>query len=322
MQEIFIYTSPGNSTNVEVRLENDTLWLDQRQMAELFDRDYKSIAKHINNILKDGELTEESTVAKIATVRNEGNRLVNRDIEHYNLDMIISVGYRVNSKRGTQFRQWATQRLKDYLVQGYSINDKKLKDQSERIQSLHDAVVLMSKTAGSIKIETKELQGILDLLQNYTRGLQTLENYDSGASTETPHSLPTKHFIETEEAIHVIQELRKSLKASSQFGEDTGEQLPQLFRTINQIGRTTGSVEHCAANLLYSIIKSHPFVDGNKRIGAFLFVYFLEKNNLRIDSRGEQKINANGLAALALLVSQSSEEEKENMLRLIINLIK
>lgn len=322
MQEIFIYTSPDDSTSVEVRLENDTLWLDQRQMAELFDRDYKSIAKHINNILKEGELPEESTVAKIATVRNEGNRLVNRDIEHYNLDMIISVGYRVNSKRGTQFRQWATQRLKDYLLQGFSINEKKLKEQSERIQSLHDAVVLMSKTATSVKIENKELQGILDLLQKYTRGLQTLENYNSDIALEKPNSIPIKHFIEVQEAMQVIQELRKSLKASSHFGEDKGEQLPELFRTINQMGRTTGSVEHCAANVLYSVIKSHPFTDGNKRIGAFLFVYFLEKNNLRIDSRGEQKINANGLAALALLVSQSSDAEKENILRLIVNLIK
>jgi death-on-curing family protein len=321
MNEIILFQTSDNRTELEVKFDGETFWLNQYQIAELFQTDRTSILKHLQNIYATQELDEKATCAKFAQVRKEGNRMVKRELLNYNLDVIISVGYRVNSKRGTQFRQWATQHLKEYLAQGYSLNQKRLEELGKMVQ-------LIEQSGETETLQLQEAKGLLDILSHYTKSFVLLNQYDS-------HKLQTIHLNETityeiqyDEAKAAIAQLKKQLIAKNEATELFGNEKDDGFRSsLQAVVQTFGgqylypSIEEQAAHLLYFVIKNHSFSDGNKRIGAFLFIWFLEKNKHRFKTSGELKINDNGLTAIALLVAQSKPEEKELMVKLICNLI-
>lgn len=321
MNKIVIYQTPDNQTQVEVQFVGETFWLNQYQLAELFETDRTSILKHLQNIYATGELAEESTCAKFAQVRQEGKRKVKREVLHYNLDAILSVGYRVNSKRGTQFRQWATQRLKDYLVKGYSINQKRLDELGKMVQ-------LIEQSGKTETLQLQEAKGLLEILGSYTKSFVLLNQYDSHNLKAGKLNENITYEIEYDEAKNAVAELKRQLIAKKEATELFGNEKDESFKSsLGSIVQTFGghylypSIEEQAANLLYFVIKNHSFSDGNKRIGAFLFIWFLEKNKHRFKKSGELKINDNGLTAIALLVAQSKPEEKELMIQLITNLI-
>ncbi len=321
MNKILIYKTADKHTEVEVSFDNETVWLTQDQIRQLFQKDRTVITKHINNVFKEGELDKKSNVQKMHIANSD------KPVAYYNLDVIISVGYRVKSKRGTQFRQWATQRLKDYLVQGYAVNDKRLKQVSENLRMLEQTVAHIQKTGSSDGLQLSEAKGLLDILGNYTRSLLLLSRYDSDSLEADKLNTHITYEIKHREARKAIEELRsvlmKKKEASRLFGNEKDESFKGILGNIVQ---TFGgqylyaSIEEQAAHLLYFIIKNHPFSDGNKRIGAFLFIWFLERNKHRLKKSGEAKINDNGLVALALLVAQSDPAHKELMTKLIVNL--
>lgn len=321
MNSIELYRSSDGETQIEVRFEEETVWLTLNQLAELFGRDKSVISRHLKNIYKEKELSSASTVAKNATVQTEGARTVERVIEYYNLDAIISVGYRVNSKQGTHFRIWATKRLKEYLVQGYSINQKRLSELERLIQ-----IIERSEENQAVGID--ETKGLLDILRNYTKSFILLNQYDTNSLELRSLDRNVTYEIEYEEAMSAISELKDQLitknKAASLFGNQKDRSFSGILKSVTQTfdgEYLYPTIEEQSAHLLYFIIKSHPFSDGNKRIGAFLFIWFLEKNKHLLKQNGENKINDNALIALALLVAQSDPKEKDLMIKLICNLI-
>jgi prophage maintenance system killer protein len=322
--EILIYEAPDGQTSIDVKLEKDTVWLNQYQMADLFDTDRTSIVKHIKNIYKSEELSELATCAKIAQVRQEGNRNIKRDIEHYNLDLIISVGYRVNSKRGTQFRVWANEVLKSYLIKGYAINERLLKAQSSQLDDLKQAVKLLGNVIDTKNLNTDEATGLLKVITDYTYALDILDKYDH-QSLEIKSTTRKELFqITYLEAIKAIKGLHSKFGGSTLFGNEKDESFQGSLAAIYQ---TFGgedvypSVEEKAANLLYFVIKNHSFSDGNKRIAAFLFVWFLEKNSILYKQDGSRKIADNALVALTLMIAESKPDEKDMMVKVVVNLI-
>jgi prophage maintenance system killer protein len=311
--EIEIYIAADDRTKIEVRFHGDTVWLNQYQLAELFKTDRTSILKHIKNIYATKELDEESTCAKIAQVRKEGKRQVKREVLHYNLDAIISVGYRVNSKRGTQFRQWATQRLKDYLVKGYAINEKRLEETEQRFAEL----------AKNKHLSGSETQGLLKVLSDFSAALDILDRYDHQqlkiGKTKTKESFR----ISYKEATKAIRSLKEKFGGSALFGKEKDESfkssLSAIYQTFDR-KEVYPTIEEKAAHLLYFVVKNHSFTDGNKRIAAFLFVWFLERNNL-LYSGGKKVIDDNALVALTLMVAESNPDDKAMMIKVIVNLI-
>ena len=315
MNDITIYQTTDNQTSVEVQFDGNTVWLNQSQIALLFQRDRSVLTKHINNVFKEGELDEKSNVQKMHIANSD------KPVTYYNLDVIISVGYRVKSQRGTQFRQWATQRLKDYLVQGYALNQK-------RLDQLQQVVQLISQNGTADGLQLREAKGMLQIITNYTRSFILLNQYDSNSLAANNLNENITYEIEYQEAFEAITELKRQLMVAKEASELFGNPKDDGFESIlGSIVQTFGgqylypSIEEQAAHLLYFIIKNHPFSDGNKRIGAFMFVWFLEKNKHRFKNNGELKINDNALVALALLVAQSNPAEKDLMVKLIINLI-
>jgi prophage maintenance system killer protein len=275
--DIEIYQSKDGQTQIEVKFENETVWLNRHQLAFLFDRDIKTIGKHITNVFKEGELEKEGTVANFAIVQNEGGREVERKIEHYNLDVIISVGYRVKSQRGTQFRQWATQRIKDYLIQGYAVNEKRLAQKQQEVRQLKTGIQILNRA-----IEEKSSEEGDEWLRYFSKGLELLDDYDHERLDHKGLSIKKANFPEAFEYMNLIEVMKKSFD-SAVFGKekDSGFQ-----SSITQITKGFGnqdfypSLEEKAAALLYLIIKNHSFVDGNKRIAAACFLLFLERNNM------------------------------------------
>lgn len=320
--QIIIFQNSNNKPEIEVHFGDETFWLNLNQIAMLFERDKSVISRHISNILKEGELDNSnllSTVAKNATVQLEGNRKVKRKIIYYNLDIILSVGYRVNSVKGTQFRQWATLKLKDILFKGYAINQKRLNELSKIINIISNKDTL----------NLDEAKGLLTILNNYTQTYIILNQYDSNNLKIDNVNKNVTYELKYEEVLKEIKLLKDKLielnEATTLFGNEKDNSLKGVLGNILQTfdgEYLYPSIEEQAANLLYFIIKNHPFSDGNKRIGAFLFIWFLEKNKHRIDKNGNIKINEYGLVALALLVAQSNPEDKELMINLTINLIK
>ena len=324
--EILIYKAKDGSQQLEVKLEEDTVWLTQDQMGFLFGKNKKTVSEHISNIFREKELDKVSVVRKFQTTAADGK---NYNYNFYNLDVIISVGYRVKSKRGTQFRQWATQRLKDHLVKGYTLNEKRLQQVAQNMQQLEQAVRLIQQSGNSEQLSVAETKGLLEIITNYTHSFILLNQFDSNSLPEEKLNENISYEIQFDEAIDAINELKKLLmkkkEASSLFGNRKDESFDGILKSVIQTfdGQYLyKSIEEQAAHLLYFVIKNHPFTDGNKRIGAFLFVWFLEKNKHRFKKSGELKINDNALVALALLVAQSNPDDKEIMIKLVVNLIR
>jgi len=315
---IEIYHSSDNQPEIEVRIEQETIWLSQLQMAELFDKDVRTINEHIQTILKSGELEQEPTIRKFRIVRKEGKREVARNIDHYNLDMIISVGYRVNSKRGTEFRIWATQRLKDYLVQGYAVNEKRLVQKEMQVKHLKTGIQILSRA-----IEQQATESENKWLLHYAKGLELLDDYDheeldvQGLSNQ-PAVYPAKR---------EYQKLINQMKAdfdSPIFGVEKDKGFESA---IHQIAQGFGdedvypTLEEKAAMLLYLVVKNHAFTDGNKRIAAACFLLFLEQNKLLYDSSGQHIISNEALASLTLFVAASKADEMQTVKKLIISVL-
>jgi len=323
--EIVIYKSK-DGPKLEVRLEEETVWLTLNQIASLFDVQKAAISKHIKNIFKSGELDPDSTVSKMETVQIEGNRRIRRILTYFNLDMIISVGYRVNSKRATQFRIWATKTLKEHLVKGYTVNEKRLLQAQSNLKELHETISFLQDKSKNELLAGQE-QEILNLLTNYSKTLSLLEQYDKEKLSLIKKSKDS-FVLKYEDAINIISKVKKELiakkEASDLFGQENSNRFKAILGSIYQTfdkKELYPSLEEKAAHLLYFIIKDHPFVDGNKRIASFLFVYFLDKNNFLYRKSGEKKINDNALTTLALLIAISDPKDKDRIIKIITNLI-
>lgn len=320
--EIVIYQSEDGKTVLDVRLEDDTVWLSQQQMSELFQTDRTVIGRHIRNIYKDGELEEISTCAKNAQVRMEGNRMVTRSIPYYNLDMIISVGYRVNSIRGVKFRQWASSVLKQYLIKGYAVNESMRKKQ---VAELRQLVQMLGRTLRNSPDPLKEEQSALvDVVVDYTYALDTLDDYDYqrlGIRNTTAHEAFRATY---EGAMQEIRQLREKFGGSALFGNEKDDSfrssIGQIYQTFDGM-ELYPSVEEKAAMLLYLVVKNHSFSDGNKRIAATLFLWFMNNNGILYREDGTKRIADNTLVAITLMIAESRTEEKDVMVSVVVNLI-
>jgi hypothetical protein len=272
--EILMYQTPDGNTQLDVKLDDENVWINRQQMAELFDRDIKTIGKHINNAVKE-ELNGLPTVANFATVQTEGNRKIERKIDYYNLDMIISVGYRVKSNRGIQFRIWANNILKEYLVKGYSLNESRLREQNKQLNSLKNTVSLLSNVLENKSLNTDEATGLLKVVSDYAYALDILDKYDHQQLTIEGTTAQELFAINYEEAIQAIYDLKDKFGGSSLFGNEKDQSFKSSISTIYQTFDGIDlypSVEEKAASLLYFVVKNHSFTDGNKRIAAYLFV--------------------------------------------------
>ena len=322
--EIIIYQTEDGLPSIDVKLENETVWLTQLQIVILFASSKTNISEHISHIFESGELDETSTVRKFRTVQKEGKRMVNREIDYYNLDLIISIGYRVNSVRGTQFRMWANKILKDYLVKGYALNEKRLKEQAEQLEQLKQTVKLLGNVLKTQLLNSDEATGLLRVITDYTYALDILDRYDHQV-LEIKSTTVTEIFrINYKEAMSAIQGLRKKFGGSSLFGNEKDESFKGSLAAIYQTFEGEDlypSVEEKAANLLYFVVKNHSFSDGNKRIAAFLFVWFLDKNEILYKQDGARKLADNALVALTLMIAESEPEEKDTMAKVVVNLI-
>lgn len=316
--KIEIYQESNNSIGINVTFDNDTVWLTQKQMADLFDKDVRTINEHIQNIYKTDELRKDSTIRKFRIVRLEGERSVIRAVDHFNLDMIISVGYRVNSKRGTQFRQWATQQLKAYLVQGYSINIKRLEQKQQEVEYLRTGIRIVSRA-----IEEATDDENRAVFQLFANGLSLLDDYDHETLDISGITQKAVTYPSYDDYMQLITTMY------SQFESDVFAKMKDdsFDSSINQIRQCFDgkdlypTIEDKAANLLYFVTKNHSFVDGNKRIAAACFLYFLEQNNSLLNSDNTPIIDNATLAALTLFVATSKTEEKEIVKKLIISIL-
>ncbi len=320
MSKIEIYTNKNNQTQVRVNFDGDTVWLSLNQISEVFGRDKSVISRHLNKIYKDKELDQKSTVAKNATVQFEGQREVEREIEYFNLDAILAVGYRVNSKQGTEFRKWATKILNEHLTKGFTANQK-------RLEQLQKTIELIANNKDTNNLD--EAKGLLEIIKNYNKSFILLNQFDSNSLNTEKLNENITYEIKFEEALKAIEKLKSQLMKKKAATELFGNRKDNGFEGIlgNIVQSFDGeylykSIEEQAANLLYFIIKNHSFSDGNKRIGAFMFIWFLEKNKHALKKSGELKINDNALTALALLIANSNPSEKDLMISLVINLIK
>lgn len=321
--EVLVYEASDGGVRVEVKLDRDTVWLTQRQMSELFDTTPENVLMHLKKIYADGELEEPATAKDFLAVRTEGKRQVQRRLKHYNLDAIISVGYRVNSRRGVRFRQWATQTLRDHLVRGYTINRQRFEHNARELEA---ALALVRKAAATDALSTEQGRGLVDVIARYTQTFLLLQRYDEGLLVE-PKGIAGGVLPPAAEARNAIARLKHDLlardEATELFGREREEGLAALLGNLEQSAfgaPAYPTVESKAAHLLYFVIKNHPFADGNKRIGSFLFVDFLHRNG-RLFRDGNAVINDVGLAALALLVAESAPKDKDVMIRLVMNML-
>lgn len=322
--QIIIYQTKDGETGIDVKLENEMVWLTQAQLVDLFQSSKANISEHIKQIFQSGELDKDSTVRNFRTVGKEGERIVARNLVHYNLDMIISVGYRVNSKKGTQFRIWANKILKEYLIKGYAINEKKLKEQAEQLANLKSTVNLLSNVLKSKELNSDEANGLLNVVTDYAYALDILDKYDH--QQLEIEGTTTKHIfvINYVEAINAIKNLKDKFGGSSLFGNQKDDSfkgsINNIYQTFDGIDLYP-SLEEKAANLLYFVVKNHSFSDGNKRIAAYLFIWFLDRNGLLYRADGTKRIADNALVALILMIAESKPVEHEIMIKVIVNLI-
>lgn len=305
--EIVIFETSDKCISLPVTVENETVWLNRNQMAELFDRDVKTIGKHIINALKEELHQDLSTVAKFATVQMEGEREVLREIEHYNLDVIISVGYRVKSQRGVEFRKWANSVLKQYIMQGYAVNNN-------RIKQLGEVIRIMKRTEESL-----DSRQVLSVIEKYNTALDLLDSYDH-QNMKRPKGNEATYVLTYEECMKVIESMKFGTE-SELFGKEKDDSFKGSIGNIYQsyAGQEIyESLEEKAANLLYFVIKNHSFLDGNKRIAATMFLYFLDKNNALFED-GKKTIEDSTLVALTIMIAESRPEEKEMMISVVMN---
>jgi len=323
-KEVVIYQTKDGKTSFEVNLEKETVWLNQKQMAELFDKNRKTITEHIGNLYKENELDEIPTSRKFRLVQKEGNRNVTRDVEYYNLDVIISIGYRVNSKRGTQFRIWATSILKQHIIDGYSLNEKRLREKVENFSELQSTIELMSRVINNKALSNDEARGLLKVISDYNMALSLLDDYDHQKVEIRNTTDKMAYKISYDEAKKAIFELKEKFGDGDLFGHEKDESFKSSINTIYQSfdgEELYPSIEEKAANLLYFIVKNHSFSDGNKRIAAFIFIWFLDINDLLYRGNGDKRLADNALVALTLMIAESKTAEKDIIVKVIVNLI-
>ena len=320
--QIIIYQTEDGQTQIDVRLENETVWLTQAQMVELFQTTKQNVSLHLNNLYKEGELKKEGTVKEYLTVQQEGKRNVSRKVKYYDLDVIISVGYRVKSKRGTAFRIWARNIIKDFLVKGYAVNEQIRKEQ---IADLRQLVGMLGRTIQNQPLlSNDETNALFEVVTDYTYALDTLDNYDYQRLTIDKTTKEEPFHATYENAMGAINGLREKFGGSALFGNEKDDSFKS---SIGQIYQTFGgeelypSVEEKAAMLLYLVTKNHSFSDGNKRIAATLFLWFLNNNNVLYRKDGSKRIADNTLVALTLMIAESKTEEKDVMVKVVVNLI-
>ena len=320
--DVILYRSEDGAVQLEVQLDRETVWLNQRQMAELFDKDTDTIGLHVRNIYKEGELPRKGTTEESSVVQNEGGRRVRRQVYFYNLDVIISVGYRVKSNRGTQFRQWATRVLREHLVRGFTLNEKRLQEQEQKLADLRRTVGLLEQTITHQAIGLDEAKGLLQVITDYAYALTTLDRFDRGTLAIEQTTRPAPYIMTYEAAMEIVTAMK------SGFGGLFGLEKDQGFKSaLGTIYQTFGgeelypSIEEKAANLLYFVVKNHAFSDGNKRIGAALFITFLAGNNALYRSDRSKRIADNALVALTLLIAESRPQDRETIVKVIVSLI-
>jgi prophage maintenance system killer protein len=323
--QIVIYRAKDGRTQMEVNLRRETVWLSQRQMADLFDKDVDTVGLHIRNIFKEKELDIAATTEESSVVQSEGGRVVHRPVRFYNLDVIISVGYRVNSKRGTQFRMWATQVLRDHLLKGYTVNEHRLREQVTRLKELQATVDLLGRVMQERQFTGDEAEGLLKVVTDYSLALSLLDQYDHQQLAIRDTTALTPFELTYEAATAAIA--RMGAQTGMQ-GNLFGREKDQSFRSsIGAIYQTFGgrelypSIEEKAAHLLYFVVKNHSFVDGNKRIAAFLFVWFLDANRILYRQDGTKRLADNALVALTLLIAESKASDKDILTKVLVNLI-
>jgi len=321
--EIIIYQPKSGGPRFDVALEKETVWLTQDQMAALFHKGRSTITEHINNVFKEKELKEKSVCRFSRRTGTDGKEY---QVKFYNLDVIISVGYRVKSKQGTEFRIWATKVLKDHLIKGYTLNQKRLKETN--LMDLEQAVALVKNALETKKLKGTEAKGLLEVITKYAQSWLLLQKYDEEKLVLPAKQAKPRYQLDYNQAISAISDLRNNLSAKKQasdlFGKERGETLGGIIGNIYQSfgGKELyASIEAKAAHLLYFIIKDHPFADGNKRIGSFLFIVFLSRNNYLLDKKGERKFNDNALVALALLIAESDPKQKDVLVKLVMNFL-
>ncbi len=322
--EVLVYEAPDGAVRVDVRLARETVWLSQQQMAELFGRERSVITKHLRNVFKEGELEPAAVCAKIAHTAADRKTY---EVDFYNLDAILSVGYRVNSRRGTQFRIWATTTLREHLLRGYTLHERRLRERG--LKEVEEAVDLLARTLTTHELVTDEGRALLDVIQQYTRAWRLLLAYDEQRLAEAPERpvLQTAA-LSLDDARAAAATLRADLAARGEagelFGQEQGDGLAGLLGAIEQTfgGKALyPSAQRRAAHLLYFVIKDHPFGDGNKRIGTLLFLEYLRRNGLLLRTDGSPRLADNAMVALALLIAESAPPQRDLMVRLTLNLL-
>jgi len=319
LNEIIIYKTKDKKTQIDVKFENETVWLTQQQMAELFGQTKQNISLHINNCFKEKELSKKLTVKESLTVQKEGNRSVKRKLEYYNLDIIISVGYRVKSLRGTQFRQWATQRLRDYLIEGVAINEKRLEQKNKEIKILHDGIRILSRAIEEKIDDSKTYKW----LNQFNLGLKLLDDYDHEKLDSSGKHKTKIKYPSLSQYVELIDQMHSEFN-STVFGKMKDESFESAINQIKQTFENKDvypSIEEKAAMLLYLIVKNHAFVDGNKRIAAACFLLFLEQNGLLFNMHQQPIISNEALASLTLFVASSKADEMDTVKKLLISVL-
>ncbi len=319
---IILYQSPDGSASLEVRLDHETVWLTQSQLSELFDVNVPAVSKHVRNILGSGELDASSTVSKMERVQVEGSRRVKRSQVLYNLDMIISIGYRVNSEKATRFRIWATKILKDHIVKGYSVNEQRLKEESAKLLEMRQTVELLARTLANQELVSETGRDVLRVISDYAYALTLLDRYDHGTLAIEETTRKALHVIEYDEAIGIVASMKGEFDGLFGLEKDQGfkSALGAIYQTFGG-EELYPSVEEKGANLLYFVVKNHAFSDGNKRIGAALFIYFLGRNGILYRPDGSKRLADNALVALTLLIAESRPDEKETIVKVVVSLI-
>ncbi|OGR75933.1 MAG: cytochrome C biogenesis protein CycH [Elusimicrobia bacterium GWC2_64_44] len=319
--EVVFYADKVKGVKLELKLINDTLWLDAHKICAIFGVERPAIVKHINNIYKTGELEEKSTCSILEQVAADGKL---RKMNLYNLDMVISVGYRVNSWRATQFRIWATNILKRHLVDGYTLNQKLLKDKEEKFLAFQRAIKLIETVKTRKPLEYREAMGLLDVIRDYSRAMGLLDDYDHNRVAVKGVRRGSGFRLTYELALRAVAQLQPGAGGSTLFGREKDKSFAGSVAAIYQTfsGKELyPSAEEKAAHLLYFVVKNHSFVDGNKRIAAALFLWFLEKNRLLYRADGSKRLADNALVALTLMIAESSPQDKDLIARLVVNLI-